>query len=381
MIRPAMIRILVGREFRRLLRNPSALMLLGLLSAVALLMATSRPVSPGDDPADGNQHAATTVDVWLIYPERSAWLDHLEANLPASPTIRLIHRDRVPFGNGDWKLPKHDAFVEVIYGEKLTADSSVVPKKIMLNGRYPGHRSDALDPFWHWFWPTLAEYHAPGLRFEQTTQPLESRTDDTASSLKDASIAELVTNELIATILLLIVMFFACCHLLVSFTAQDRERGSLAALVLSPASTSEILLARFTFHLLISLFGCAAIVAILKPLALTQPVLWMVILLASLGLMCVGTCIATLARTQASAALLALCYMLGGTVVFYLSTKFTAFALIRQLAFESYTFPILFATMNRPVSIFQATGLIPMLLLVLIWLGIARSCFNRFGWR
>jgi hypothetical protein len=96
--------------------------------------------------------------------------------------------------------------------------------------------------------------------------------------------------------------------------------------------------------------------------------------------MCVGTCIATLAKTRASAALLALCYMLGGTVLFYLSTKFTAFAFIKQLAFENYTFPSLFATMNRPVTISHTPELIMMLALVGIWIGIARSCFFRYGW-
>ena len=90
---------------------------------------------------------------------------------------------------------------------------------------------------------------------------------------------------------------------------------------------------------------------------------------------------ATLAKTQASGALLALCYMLGGTVLFYLSTKFTAFAFIKQLAFENYTFPILFATMNRPTGIFQSPGLIMMFALVGIWIAVARSCFFRYGWR
>lgn len=381
MIRRAMIRILLDREFRRLMKNPSALMLLGLLSAVALLMATSRPVASSIDGNTTGTAAPPAVDVWLIYDQRSGWLDHLAKNLPRKPTIRIVHRDRIPMANGEWKLPAGDAAVEIVHGDRFETRQGAAFGKVVLNGRYPDHNAHALTPFWQWFWPALAEYHTQGLRFEQSMEPLASQTARSAASLQDASIAELVTNELIATMLLLIVMFFACCHLLVSFTAQDRERGTLSALVLSPANTSEILLAKFIFHLLISLGGCVAIVAILKPVVLTQPVLWLVILLTSVGLMCVGTCIATLAKTQASAALLALCYMLGGTVLFYLSTKFTAFAFLKLIAFENYTFPILFATMNRPVSISQAPGLLMMSVLVGIWLGIARSCFYRFGWR
>lgn len=380
MIRSAMIRILLDREFRRLRKNPSALMLIGLLSAVALLMATSRPVSNGDDQAGANG-PSQVADVWLIYDQRSQWLDHLSENLPDSPTIRIVQRDRVPIENGSWKLPSQDAAVEVVYGDEFETRQGSAFGKVVLHGRYPGKDAKVLAPFWNWFWPTLTEYHTDGLRFEQSTEPLNARAADTPDAFEDTSVADLVTNELIATMLLLIVMFFACCHLLVSFTAQDRERGTLSALVLSPANTSEILLSKFTFHLLISLGGCLTIVAILKPIVLTQPVLWLVILLSSIGLMCVGTCIATLAKTQASAALLALCYMLGGTVLFYLSTKFTAFYFIKQLAFENYTFPLLFSTMKRPVSVFHAPGLGTMFVLVGAWIGIARSCFYRFGWR
>jgi len=239
-----------------------------------------------------------------------------------------------------------------------------------------------LDPFWEWFWPTITTYHAGGLRFEQMSEPLGPQAASRrAASLEETSVADLVTSELVGTILLLIVQFFACCHLLVSFTAQDRERWTLSALVLSPAKTSEILLAKFIFHLAISVGGCVAIVAILKPIVLTQPLLWLTIFLTSVGLMCVGTCIATLTRTQASAALLALCYMLAGTVLFYLSTRFTAFRLLKQLAFESYTFPLLYATMKQPVSIFQVPALLPMLGIVAVWLVAARDCFYRFGWR
>ncbi len=327
MIRSRIVKILFGREFRRLRKNPSALMLIGLLSAVALLMATSRPVSKDSSQPDAASQAA--CDVWLIYETRSEWLDYLAANLPNTPAVRIVHRDRVPIENGGWKLPPGDGAVEVlysddVYGEQRTNRGSVFGK-VMLNGKYPGKDPATLDPFWNWFWSTLTEYHTQGLRFEQSTEPLKTQAANAPASLEETSVADLVTNELIATMLLLIVMFFACCHLLVSFTAQDRERGTLSALVLSPANTSEILLAKFLFHLLISLGGCLAIVAILKPIVLTQPVLWLVILLTSIGLMCVGTCIATLTKTQASAALLALCYMLGGTVLFYLSTKFTAF--------------------------------------------------------
>ena len=100
MIRSEMIKILLAREFRRLRKNPSALMLLGLLSAVALLMATSRPVSNKSDQQGSGGAAQAAIDVWIIYDQQSAWLDHLAKNLPDTPTIRMVQRDRVPIANG-----------------------------------------------------------------------------------------------------------------------------------------------------------------------------------------------------------------------------------------------------------------------------------------
>ncbi len=177
-------------------------------------------------------------------------------------------------------------------------------------------------------------------------------------------------------------MQLACCHLLVSFTSQDRERGTLMALTLSPATSSEILTAKFIFHLGLSLECCVTIVAILQPMALLQPTLDAQLLLTSFGLMSVGTCISTFARTQAAAGLLALCYMLAGAVLFYLSTKFSAFAVLKQCVFENYSFPPLYQSLKAPLPLTAAlTHLATMGAIVAIWFTLARSSFVRFGWK
>ena len=132
---------------------------------------------------------------------------------------------------------------------------------------------------------------------------------------------DLVKTEVIGTTLLLMVQFFACCHLLVSFTAEDRERKTLNALALSPAGLAEIMLSKAAFHLCLSLAGSALITVIISPAALTRPVLWVTIFITSVAMMSVGTCIATLARNQAAAGMLALCYMMAGAILFFLSTK------------------------------------------------------------
>lgn len=368
------LRILIAREVRRLQKNPTALMLIGLLAAVALLMATSRPVT--------KQQAVAAPRFWLTYDHRAPWITDVVANLPASPEIVATAREDVRGADRHGSTqplayPPGDHGVEI----RLGRDNNDQPV-IHVIGRFAGNDPAVLNPFWNWFWPTATSAFMQGARFEQHVVPLQRAPKSAAEALQDKSVADIVTPELIGAVLLLIVQFFACCHLLVSFTSQDRERGTLMALTLSPATSSEIMAAKFVFHLGLSLTGCIAIVAILQPAALLQPTLWTVLLLTSFGLMSVGTCIATFARTQAAAGLLALCYMLAGAVLFYLSTKFSAFAVLKQCVFENYSFPLLYQALKAPLPLTAAlTHLATMAVIVTAWFVLARSSFVRFGWK
>lgn len=361
-MRFSMIRILISREVRRLKKNPSALMLIGLLAAIALMMATSRPMSqkPGTVPVSS---------VWIITDRSAEWLDHLEKHLPDRPVVRIVDRETVEQTRPRF-LPS-DGLLNVRHEQTARG------LQVSLSGRYPGTDPKAMDVFWEWFWPQLLTYQHQGLNFEYDQTPLQAGP----RAIEQQSVSELMTPELVGTMLLLIVQFFACCHLLVSCTSQDRERGTLMALALSPAHISEIMTAKFIFHIALSVSGCLVIVSILKPAALSHPVFWMTMLLTSTGLMCVGLCISTLTRSQASAGLLALCYMLAGAGLFYLSTKFTGFRLLKMLTFESYSFPLLYGSLRSPERLFPAPGLTAMFVLVAGWLLTARHCFTRFGWR
>jgi hypothetical protein len=125
----------------------------------------------------------------------------------------------------------------------------------------------------------------------------------------------------------------------------------------------------------------SAVLAILQPSALVQPLLWIVLVLTSLGMMAIGTTIATLCRTQTTAGLLTLSYMLGVGVVFYLSTQFPAFDWIKLGMLERYSLPLVYLNLKLPLSITRAPGLIPLLLLSMTWLTVAAMLFRRYGWR
>ena len=66
-VRTQMLKILLGRDLLRLLKNPSAIMLLGLLMAISLLIATSRPKAP------------PPLRCWIVYWHQNDWIEHLKA--------------------------------------------------------------------------------------------------------------------------------------------------------------------------------------------------------------------------------------------------------------------------------------------------------------
>ena len=368
-IRSRMIRILLLREYRRLLKNPSAVMLIGLLIAISLLIATGSAEPKGE------------MQCWVVYWEDSDWISRLKTMLPEREQIRIEPASSFRQVGEQLIYPKNSCAIEIRPSRSPSTDGS---GSVRLFYRYPGKDPNVLMPYLRWFWPASVHYFGNPPRFVQQTIPIgvPSRWAATPlDSLQDSSVADLVTTEITTTALLFVVQFFACCHLLVSLTSQDRERGTLTALALTPVSMAELLTARYLFHLTISLGASTAILTILQPSALTQPLLWIVLVLTSLGMMAVGTTIATLCRTQTTAGLLTLSYMLGVGGVFYLSTQFPAFDQVKLAMFERYSLPLVYLSLKVPLTIARAPGLAPLLILVSVWLAVAATLFRRQGWR
>ena len=378
---PRMLAILVGRETRRLRKNPSALLLLGMLTAIAILLSMSRP---GPKPQ---------MTCWVVYAEASPWTELLKKRAADNPRIRVVPMTEMKSLSDRRIYPPHDCAIELV-GHVSNVPVPPEPdqhghvenvpheNKITLRFLFPGNDPNVIAPYLQWFWPTTAEHFGSTAPFAVTTSPITGASRAAVMErLKQSSITELMTEELVATILLIIVLFVTCCHLQVSFVSQDRERGTLAALALTPASNSELLLSRYLFHLALGWTACAAIVGILRPTAFLHPTLWVTLALASIGLVSVGTVMASLARTQSAAGVLSLCYMLFGGVIFYLATKFSAFGSIKDASFESYSLPLLFLSLKQNVPLEKAPGLTNLAALVGAWTVAASWIFRQRGWR
>ncbi len=377
MPRPDKLYALIEREVMRLYKNPSALMLIGLLVAFSVLLVLSR-----------NDKKAKMV-CWIVYPDsataataddsQQTFVRKLSERAEKSETIRVVPMSRVQIYRQQRVYPSSTCAIELL--ELPTSEIEASGLKVAY--RHPGAKSDVLEPFLRWFWPVAVDHFGHVAVTEQA--PTVSRRTSAAElvmeKLQSGSISDLMNEDLAAAILLLIIQFVTCCQLIVSFTSQDRERGTLIALALSPITMSELLQAKILFHLGLSAIGSAAVIAILKPAALSHASLWATLLLTGLGLCSVGMVIASLSKTQSTASLLALCYMLVGAVVFYLATQFSAFAAVKMLSFEHYSFGMVYLSLQRSLPLSRSFDLAPMLLIVVAWLTTATLLFRNRGWR
>lgn len=366
MVRPSILRILIRREFKRLQKNPSALAMLGLLTAIAFVMALS-----GGDLVKPTPEDMGTIGV--VFDKETEFTEHLRSLVPSDQDVRFDVRDNISDDNGNLFSPKGWTIVEL---QNENEDSTYTRVDV----HFTGASRETIQPFLKWFRTALGV--TKGTQ-EWVDMTIVRRSDETQgeAGIAGATVANLLNAELLGTALVLMVQFFCSCHLLVSFTAEDREQGTLNALALTTATLAEIMIAKGIFHLTLTMLGCTAITSILAPAVLFNPVFWVTILLGSISAMCVGTCIATLAKNQAAAGMLALCYIMAGAILFFLANQIPALNGLIVLAVETYSFSLLYCAFKNPGLVIFLRLLIPMSVLTMAWIFAARHCFYRFGWK
>lgn len=367
MVRSSILQVLLAKERLRLRKQPMALMLLGLLAAVSILIATGGPQ------LQGGADKSKVPTCWIVYDAENPWIQHLKQHLPERPPIKIVAASKMPRRGEHFAYPSGDGALE------LYTQNRRHPRIVL---RYPGQQPSILWPHTQWFWGETVAFIGETPAFDQVFVPIGRSSPQSPSDiLRQTSLSDLMTIEMIGSLLMFAVQFFCCVHLLISFTAQERERGTLLALALTPASLPEILLAKCLFHGGLSLAMCATIVAILKPVALAQPLLWITLLVTTIGFLSVGVLIASLAKTQATAALLTLCYMLGIALIFHLSRGWAAFAMVRELMFEHNGFLLVHASLKGAASVAAWQRVGTLTAVVTGWVIAATEIFKRKGWR
>ena len=184
----------------------------------------------------------------------------------------------------------------------------------------------------------------------------------------------------IATALVMFALFFTCVYMMPSLTCEERERGLLLAQALSPARAREILAAKFLFYPTFGIMLATLLAGIHNPNVLTRPFFWLALLSLALGSLGIGMSIASLARTQRSASLAALCYMLVVALVLVICQQ-NNIPYLPDLFVESHAPLILHATLTNQTRPYHWINLLECGVLAVIWVGVAGFLFRKRGWQ
>ena len=381
---PRRLRVLVGKEFARLLRNPPALMAVSLLILMAFLLTIGNP-SPAS-PARKPDPALAAC--WIVHWPDDAfveWLrsqDNVDLTRPRVP-LRFVAAERLPLRDGRIVYPAGLGCAI----EWRPGDGDVRPVVWVSDGRDDARMAAAS----RWLLGAALQFHGKTAISESTRRLKAPPDSKTGGLLGGVDLSGPQAQAMVGAMLLFSVQFFACCALFVSFTSHERERGILQALALTSASVGEILTAKYLFHLALSAVASAAMIWILKPQFAGEPAWWLlwlpVWLFNSLGLLAVATLVAASARTQTAASLFGFCYLMGVGIVFALSKNFPAFGWLRSFMFENYSFlthHALLGTGNgdsQKLAAVALWGTLHTAVLATVLLAVAVWVFRRRGWR
>ncbi len=339
-LRPHIVLALIRKDIARLLRNGPALMLLGLFVIVALLTASSGLV-------DEDQGAASSgprnEESWIVYAEDNAWVQLLKKRAPVELGIRFFDANKL----GKYDYPANVCVIEL---RKQMFDQGRKQIRHHVRYRYPGSDPKILWPVTRWFLSVSIEHFGKMPQFFETIQPIAppTRADQTREALQRVSVADILSLSLIGTALLTTIQFFAACGLLVSLTAQERERGAMRAILLTPATYFEFVLAKFFVHGGMALGTSGLVMAALQPEVLSSVLFWATMVALTVGYFAVGLLISSFAKNQAAPNLLSFAYLMVIGAVNLLGYRFEAFQWLSSLTFERYGLIFTLASLNNP---------------------------------
>lgn len=400
-MRYRIVRTLIEKEIRRHLANRGGLVMAALLLGMALLLSAydnNTAVQSGAGLMPGVFHCY--VDYW----GEDAWVAHLKQAVPESLKPRIHFRDVSAMGGN----------VKIVY-PMATGAIQIRPARQPRGPRkvwcwYPGEDRSVMAPFENWFWRssrnyflTLVPSHAlppPDAddswvwreSHERFLEQINELPGSANSARQSADIPRLSfqrsqldgkavgTRTTIATALVLFALFFVCVYLLPSLTCEERERGILIAQALSPASALEIIAAKLLFYPVLAIGYAGLLASIAAPAVVLSAFFWATLVVLAFGALGIGLTISCIARSQRSASMGALGYMLVVSMILLICQQ-NSIWLLPQLALEYHGPRLMHAAITHSIEKYQPLQLGWAALLAFGWNVAAWLCFKRFGWQ
>ncbi len=361
------LRTLLHKEVLRHVANRGGLLLVLLLLVAAMLLSFF-----GESEASGGGGLGPGVRLCYVhYWEDGPFVEYLRQNVPPDLAERIKFRPAAKAwtdANGNIVYPQSTGAIQLRLAEGAGGYKAVFWS--------PGGGA-ALAPFEAWFWKE-------SFRFAQARSSAGSPAASLARVPVDSEHATLKggidPRSGIATSLVMFGLFFVCVYLMPSLTCEERERGVLLAQALSPASTNEILAAKCLFYPVLGLTLAAVLAGTYRPAVLAQPFFWLSLVAAVAGAMGVGLTIASIARTQRSASMGAMGYMLAVALLLFICQQ-NGVPGLPYLALEYHCPRMLHAVLTGSVLWYHWGHLAAATALAAVWAALAAVLFRRCGWQ
>jgi hypothetical protein len=397
-MRIRILRALLNKEFHRHLANRGGIALGLLLVAAAVMLSVFNPGNAaGGAGGDGTGFVGGIHRCYLEFDKHSPLVKHLEGHIDPALTGKIIFRPRT--SEAVTGLVSYEPGTGSIY----LRHGRTQPETISVSIWHPEGDKTAMVPYEAWFfkearralqaeaeaatgktWRT-PEFSGDDLwAVRESFRSLEAQSGGKAAKLTIERAAlgakPLDVRSAVATGMVVFALYFTCVYLLPTLNCEERERGTLLAQALSPASPVEILAAKFLFYPTAGILLAAILAGIYKPAILTTPFFWLAVLAVASAFLGIGMTIATLAKTQRAAFLGSMCYLLSVSLVLFICST-NGIPFVSALAVEYHGPRILHAAVAGPIESRHWLNLLAAFGLGAAWITAAGWLFRKRGWQ
>ncbi len=405
------LKALLHKEFARHLANRGGIALALLLVAAAVLLSV---FAPGETAAAGTGMVGGVHHCFVEFDRPTPLVRHLQANVPPDLKAQIVFRE----------LARPDAIDGVIKAETGTGAIQIrqtlepgKPPTVQVSVWHPDGEPGALAPYEQWLWKESRRAFAieaakkmPGAKFpddpdfdadtkwlvleahKRFQEQVEAARGTATGAAGPPLVPELTIDRrglggkvldfraAIATGMVVFALYFSCVYLLPTLNCEERERGVLLAQALTPASPTELLVAKFVFYPTFGLGLAATLAGVYKPDVLSSLFFWLALLAVGGGFLGIGMTIAAWAKTQRAAFLGGMCYLLSVSMLL-LICSINGIPYLSYLAVEFHGPRILHAALSGTVQTTHWRHLVAAVGLAVAWMFAAGWVFRRRGWQ
>ncbi len=405
------LRALLKKELRRHVANRGGIALAVLMIVAAVLLSVFNPTT-----ADGGTAGGDLVGgVHHCYIESNPETDvtqKLRERVPPGLKSQIVFRNRPP-ESVDALVSDSPGTCCIRMNLKARDGRAVMEIEIWHPPGDPG----AVAPYEAWFFRTTREIYQELAKFKldnnggnsKSLAPLLPLNDDLWAVRNSFEALEQETTRLssnnpkavlptveikrapigaspldfrsaIATAMVVFALYFCCCYLLPTLNCEERERGVLLAQALSPASPAELVVAKFLFYPVAGIALAAILAGIYNPTVLNTLFFWLALLAMSSGFLGIGMTVSTLAKTQRSAFMGSMCYLMSVSLLLFICST-NGIPFLPYLAIEFHGPKILHAAVTQAVEPKHWIHLLATFGLGATWMTVAGWLFRWRGWQ